>query len=155
MNNLEGVTRVVIEQLDEDNTVPYYYEVPDFQKGYFIATVDKELTTTFTITSYNANGSTTNTYVMPPLTPTDNLQLQFSVNDNSISVHSKGKRDSRKSLILSYQILDYSTGNIYRTGVSNCSSVNTIDTSTLEKGVYLLVIKDIKGNTHSIKFIKK
>lgn len=155
LNNLEGVTRVVIEQLDEDNTVPYYYEVPDFQKGYFIATVDRELTTTFTIISYNQNGSTTNTYVMPPLTPVDDLQLQFSVNDNSINVYSKGKRDSRKSLILSYQILDYSTGNIYRTGVSNCSSVNTIDTSTLEKGVYLLVIKDIKGNTHSIKFIKK
>ncbi len=155
LNNLEGVTRVVVAQLDEDNTVPYYYEVPDFQKGYFTATVDRELTTTFTITSYNKNGSTTSTYVMPPLTPVDNLQLQFSVNDNSINVYSKGRRNSKKSLILSYQILDYSTGNIYKTGVSNCSFVNTIDTSTLEMGVYLLVVKDIKGNTHSIKFIKK
>ena len=71
INGLEGVNRVVVEQLDEGNDLPVRYEVPNFKKGYFTATVDKELYTQFAIYSYNNNGSTKSDYltIEPLYTP--------------------------------------------------------------------------------------
>ena len=87
LKDIEGVTRVVVSQLDEGNDMPYQYEVPDFRKGYFTATVDREFTSTFTITAYNKNGSTkSETYVLQPLTPTTSIDLKFNVNNDQIKV---------------------------------------------------------------------
>ncbi len=49
IKNLEGTERIIVEQLDEGDRIPHKYEVSDFKKGYFIATVHKQLYTLFYI----------------------------------------------------------------------------------------------------------
>jgi len=56
ISNIEGTNRVVVEQLDEGESLPFEYEVTDFRKGYFIANLDRELHTQLTVLSYNDNG---------------------------------------------------------------------------------------------------
>lgn len=87
MSGLEGVDRIVVEQLDEGNELPIRFEVPDFKKGYFTAVVDKELYTQFVIFSYNKNGSTkSETLTIEPLLPIKKL-YEVQIKDDLINLY--------------------------------------------------------------------
>lgn len=157
LRNIEGVTRVVVSQLDEGNDFAYEYEVPDFEKGYFIATVDREFTSTFTITAYNKNGSTVSyPYVLEPLTPVDEIELMISKKNDNIYVSPlsrKRQRNIDRNYISTCQLYKVDS-NVQKCVQGITVSKNNIDVSCLNKGIYLLMIKDIKGKQHPFKFVK-
>ena len=105
IKNLEGTERIVVEQLDEGERVPSKFEVYDFKKGYFVATVDKEFYSEFTIVAYNKNGSTrSETIEIAPLEPaSQNFEIQ--VLNDEIKIKNARKRNLPKTLLASYEIL--------------------------------------------------
>lgn len=93
MSGLEGVDRIVVEQLDEGNELPIRFEVPDFKKGYFTAVVDKELYTQFVIFSYNKNGSTkSETLTIEPLLSIKKL-YEVQIKDDLINLYQVSHKD--------------------------------------------------------------
>lgn len=152
LNNLEGVTKVVVSQLDEDNEMPYLYEVKDFQKGYFIATVDKDYSTTFTITAYNRNGSTTSyPYALAPLDPTP-ISVDFKYMNNEISILASQRKNAVDNLINKVEAVPLSTnGKVCKLSLSADCKVKV---SSLPKGSYVLNVYDIYNKKHTFKFAK-
>ena len=152
INGLEGVERVVVEQLDEGNDLPIKFEVPDFKKGYFTATVDKELYTQFVVYSYNKNGSTKSDYLtIEPLSPIQELyNIQFENNAIKLSTHERNNQ------------INSSKYTIYLNNLNNVSPVkkgviettnSTVDISNLKRGNYILSITS--GKKHqNVKFVK-
>lgn len=159
--NIEGTTRIVVSQYNEGEDVPLQYALQDIKSGKFTATVDREYSTTFVITSYNKNGSTTSeNYVLPPLTPLNNLKLFFAYNNMLIKVTSDSRRMHNKTLIKSYEIVPVdvkATQNTTRR--IKCVLIprylNTINISSLTAGIYTLNVIDVFGKTHSFKFVKQ
>lgn len=160
LEDIEGVTRILVSQLDEGNEFPYQYEVTDFRDGYFIATVDKEFSSTFTITAYNSNGYTRSySYTIEALEPITELSVDFVVEDDNIGVFSNTRNLSDKQLISSYQINKVSASQIQMMNMEETENTlpdekNSIDISSLDEGLYTLTVTDIKGGRHSVKFIK-
>lgn len=159
LKNIEGVTRIIVAQSDEDDTLPFYYGVSDFGKGYFIATVDRELTSYFTVTAYNKNGNTkSETFVLPPLTPVNSLDLAFTVRKDYIDIASKSRKLREDAqYVSSYKIQSVlaSQKRVEGSATAHLSSSmdgNRIDISSLPKGVYVLTVEDVKGGVHSVKF---
>ncbi len=156
IKNLEGIDRIVVEQLDEGNIVPYTYEVSDFKNGYFIATVNKEFYTELTVISYNENGSTrSETLEIEPLEPADEVYA-VQISDNTISIQSVNDRVASVRQLVSYEVIpinQYSrttgiTGNIN-------NNITSIDISALGQGTYVLNYYDCNHNKYSIKFEKQ
>lgn len=164
IKNLEGTNRVVVSQWFEGDYFPYTYEVHDFEKGYFTASVDKEFSSTFMITAYNDNGYTySDTIVIDPLEPVSELNLQFRYNNGFINIGAESQRLAHKNLISSFEIkpLNRLDGQQTTHGATAImmkkriqKSGNQIDVSSLPKGVYALIVYDIKGGRHEMKFIK-
>lgn len=159
LEDIEGVTRIIVSQLDEGNEFPYQYEITDFKEGYFIATVDKEFSSTFTITAYNDNGSTRSySYVIEALEPINALALNFVVGDDGIEILSNSRNLSEKQLISSYRLNKVSSNHIQTMNIETEAIIldrkNVIDISSLDKGLYTLTATDIKGGLHTIKFVK-
>lgn len=160
LEDIEGVTRILVSQLDEGNEFPYQYEVTDFRNGYFIATVDKEFNSTFTVTAYNENGSTRSySYVVEALEPINELNIDLVIGDDNIEIQSKSRDLSDKQLISSYQINKVSASQIQMMDMEETENTlpnekNSIDISSLDEGLYTLTVTDIKGGIHSIKFVK-
>lgn len=152
LNNLEGVTKVVVSQLDEDNEMPYLYEVKDFKKGYFIATVDKDYSTTFTITAYNKNGSTNSfPYTLAPLEPSP-INVEFKYNNKEINISASERRSTGKKLIMDMNVTPlFSVGEVGKLALING---NKVDVSPLPKGSYVLNVCDIYNKKHTFKFAK-
>ena len=72
--NIEGTKKIIVEQLDEGETLPFQYEVDEeeFRKGYFIANLDRECSTQLTVISYNDNGyQRSNTITIPAIGQND------------------------------------------------------------------------------------
>lgn len=83
--NIEGADRVVVEQLDEGEVLPFQYDAEDFRKGYFVANVDKKAPTKFTVIAYNSNGyKRSETIEVPPVRPDRNLH--FMVREYTIRI---------------------------------------------------------------------
>ncbi len=156
IKNLEGVERVVVEQLDEGERVPSKFEVTDFKDGYFVATVDKEFYSDFTVVSYNKNGGTrSETFTVEPLEPAEqNYNVQ--VLDNEIRITSARERKKSKKMLVSYEILpidEYTIRPIVNNMIENNKA--NIDITSLSKGTYVLNYYDVRGCKHSVKFRKK
>lgn len=149
IKNLEGVNRIVVEQLEEGNDLPIKYEVKDFKKGYFIANVDKELQTKFVVYSYNNNGSSkSDTLIVQPLVPYD-FTVNFS-NEN-ILINSNLQKKLIPINYNIYSVSPFSLINVKR-GVLNHHN-STIKISDLNNGSYILDINS--GNKRkSVKFVK-
>ena len=164
IKNLEGTNRVVVSQWFEGDYFPYTFEVHDFEKGYFIASVDKEFSSTFMITAYNDNGFTySDTIVIAPLEPVSELLLQLNYNNGLINIGAESSRLAQKNLVSSFEIkplnrLDgrQSSYGITDTMMKECvrKNGNQIDVSLLPKGMYALIVYDIKGGKHEMKFVK-
>lgn len=154
IKNLEGADRVVVQQHDEWDRVPFRYELSDFKDGYFIATVDKEFYSEFTVTAYNENGSTvSDTLVVEPLEPAE-LTVESDVADNYITVKNSSNRNG--NFIGSYEINTVDSYSI-RNVTQNTSHIgeNRIDVSALSPGLYILSITECDGKRHTMKFIKR
>lgn len=160
LKDIEGVKKIVVAQLDEGNNVPYLYEVPDFRKGTFTATVDREYSSTFTITAYNDNGSTVSyPYVMPPLTPIDELEYNFTIKDNKIQVTSNSGRYEINELLnrsCSFRRIDVSGAYTDRFTTIVLSDGNgCFDISGLKEGLYVMTVSDVAGGSHKFMFLIK
>ncbi len=157
IKNLEGVTRVVVEQLDEGERVPFRFDVSDFKDGYYIATVDKEFYSEFKVIAYNANGGTiSETLVVEPLEPVA-LSLSTTIVGDEIEITTNNARRSDINYIQSYAIspLTNYRSNALLQGANLDNCANRIDISGLPSGLYALNIIDIYGERHSFKFMKK
>lgn len=153
MKNLEGTTRVVVEQLDYGERVPFAFEVEDFQKGYFIATVDKEFPTKFTVIAYNQNGTTrSNLIEIPPLFPTD---IAYSLKHEGNQLQLTAARRTIPTKQLHYDIRPLTTIATTATLCGETDSHGMIDISELTTGMYVLSIRDGGNTPHSYKFIKR
>ena len=149
IKNLEGTERILVEQLEEGNDLPMTFEVDDFKKGYFIATVDKELYNTFRVIAINKNGSTTSeTIEIPPTDP--------SYEESNVVIHKNEiKIKNPKQQMMPCELYSVSVNSI------RCIKKETpidgkIDISKLTRGKYIFVILDCRHNKRqAISFIKK
>lgn len=156
IKNLEGTERIVVEQLDEGERVPSKFEVNDFKKGYFVATVDKEFYSEFTIVAYNKNGSTrSETIEIAPLEPaSQNFEIQ--VLNDEIKIKNARKRNLPKTLLASYEILplnNYVSRSLLKGNIE--SNEPSINISSLRAGTYVLNYYDARNIKHSVKFQKQ
>lgn len=150
ISNIEGTKRVVVEQLDEGETLPFQYEVSDFRKGYFIANLDRECSTQLTVTSYNDNGfQRSNTITIPAIGQEDE-NLQFHLNYNSIIISGLSQTLLREGAY-TYAI---SNGLFPSIGIPIPLNSNIINISGLSKGTYLLTIFKNGVKIDSFRFIK-
>ena len=156
LGNIEGVTRIVVEQKDEGD-VPFYYEISDFKKGYFVATVDKELSSTFRVRAYNAKGNVwSNTYTIPALTPSTNgFSPYYKVSREQIRVSPKTERLKDLNLYSYYKISRQSFFASKTVCEGKIDSTGCIDISNLESGIFVLSITDVDGNIHEMKFERR
>lgn len=157
LDNLEGVTRVVISQWDEGEIYPYTWEETDYDQGYFTAYIDKELYTRFEIKAYNANGYTVTDTIHPPLEPNSMLSIRFVQRDDYIEISPYSSRLTDKKIINSYEIKAIND----LSGIKNSYSMislecenNRIPISNLPKGLYVLNVYDLRGDKHQYKFQK-
>ncbi len=155
INDLEGTNKIIVEQLDEGETYPQKYEIKDFKKGYFTATVDKEFSSQFTIIAYNDNGSVKSEILTVSALEPPMFQMDFSLYDNYIKIHSTNMRLKEKQLIQSYSIYKVDDFSMQKdvtldTGMEN----NEINVNGLNKGFYVLSVCDIYNKTHNFKFFR-
>lgn len=151
IKDIEGTNRIVVEQLDEGETVPFQYEVSDFRKGYFIANLDTECTTKLTVISYNDNGyQRSNTITVPALGKSSN-PLRFNLAYDNIKIIGIAEAAfltgnvcySISSLSKSDKIIN--KGRIYS---------DEIDIGDLSNDIYVLTIYDDSHTLGSFKFKK-
>lgn len=150
IKNLEGTTRVVVEQLTEGDRLPVRFEVPDFKKGYFTAPVDVDFDTQFTVIAYNKNGMTRGkTYTLKSLNRNKAIfEVKHFTHEIAFELNNERFFGIRK--VVSYQIIPISS-------LSGCPMAGTIDENridigTLPAGLYLLKYCDNTGNEYSYKF---
>jgi len=153
--NLEGTTRVVVEQLEEGNDLPFQYEVEDFRKGYFTANLDRECDTQLTVICYNDNGfSRSNTIQIPAIGYSSPYPPSLSVLNQGTYIQIYGLNNKLLAeLRMSYSIQNIVTGLIIQ---SAPITSHQIDISNLPKGVYSITLyKDSVQYGRTQKFIKK
>lgn len=150
--NVEGTESIMVEQLEEGSPVPFTFYVEDIRAGYFIASVDKEYSTTFRLRAMNKNGETISEQLLvSPLVP-PTYTLNSRVDKNVISLELRNSR--RKSInkaITDYKVLDLNSSMIVQEGKV---LDNNIDINSLGKGVYGLQVADEDGKSYNTKFIK-
>ena len=150
--NVEGTESILVEQLEEGSPVPFTFYVEDIRAGYFIASVDKEYSTTFRLRAMNKNGETISEQLLvSPLVPaTYTLSSRVDKNVISLELRNSRKRNIDK-LITDYKVLDLNSSMIVQEGKV---LDNNIDINSLGKGVYGLQVTDEDGKFYNTKFIK-
>lgn len=151
ISNLEGTTKVIVEQLDEGEELPFQYEVSDFRKGYFIANLDRECSTTLTVVSYNANGYQRSNTIVIPAIGYPSRQVTFDKSENTITLSGLSDDDIASGNI-SYTITNITNAN--RSGFIGTISDNRLDIGNLAKGIYVLSIDDGQERIATYKFAK-
>lgn len=151
--NLEGATKVIVEQLDEGEILPFEYEVEDFRKGYFIANLDRECSTDLTVICYNENGhKRSETITIPALGYSNSTTFSFrNLGDNIVLDKLPGNNISDNNLQYSIRGLYDIYGNEEKGIVTN----SKIDISHLSKGIYALSIYMNSKQIGTHKFVKK
>lgn len=136
--NVEGVSKITVEQLDEGEVLPFQYDVTDFRKGYFIANCDRELKTTLTVISYNEHGyNISNTITIPPIGyPAP--QISFVRKGNLITVQGMAK-SKLESHAASYEI--YNISNPLLPSINGIMSSSDINIDDIPNGLYVVTIK--------------
>jgi len=156
IGNLAGTKRLFVGQLDDWATVPYYYEVTDFSKGYFEATVDVEYPTVFTIVAYDEyNRYTTKVITYQPDPYETGIQMNFTMHGNVIEIDPVHTRRNANELISSSRIISISPERAKSSNWERCKyKGGMIDISNLQQGAYILIVTDVKGRDHTYKFCK-
>lgn len=151
ISNVEGATQMAVEQTDEGETVPFTYEVEDFRKGYFIANLDPECSTTLTLIAANKNGlRRSNTIFIPALMDQQRV-LAFKVSKGHVAISGLGDRETGTGKV-SYTITSpLSSANVAEGKIGEERSV---DISALSPGLYILTVRKNGSNIGSTKFAK-
>ncbi|MCM1223321.1 MAG: hypothetical protein NC311_16685 [Muribaculaceae bacterium] len=150
--NIEGTTKVIVEQLEEGEVLPFQYEVKDFRKGYFTANLDRECDTQITVICYNENGySRSNTVPIPAIGYSSPMSLSLSNKGGYIQI--TGLDNYSNYSDISYTIQNLSTGLM---PVQNASLPgNQIGISNLPDGIYSIAVYQDNNQIDVFKFIKK
>ena len=151
LSNVEGATRVVVEQLDEGETMPFLYEIEDFRKGYFIANLDRELKTNLTVIAYNDNGQRrSNTITIEPVgSQTNSIDIKYL--ENIIQI------DGLNEKLLETRRFQYSLTRLNELSVSEDFKIitsNSIDVSSALSGIYVLNLYKDSEKIRTFKFSK-
>lgn len=140
----------MVEQTDEGELVPFVYEVSDFKKGYFIANLDRELSTQLTVISYNDNGSTrSNTIIIPPI----------GYQKSTLSLIKQGDKITVSGLtaqqLTNGSITCKIINPLYPTVVISpqIDSNGKMDVSNLTSGVYSILVYDKNERIGELKFV--
>lgn len=151
IGNVEGTTRVIVEQLDEGEDLPFQYDADDFRKGYFIANLDRECSTKLTVVSYNKNGfSRSNTITIPALGYSKS-QITFNREGDSVNVDGLPFGVSTTDNI-HFSIVNLSNpSSIVNSGVIDS---NKVYIGNLDKGMYVLTLVNESGQIGTYKFYK-
>lgn len=149
--NVEGTKRVVVRQLDEGEYFPFDYEVTDFRNGYFMANLDKELSTQLTVISYNENGySKSNTITIPPLGQSAvSVSIKVTQSNLIIEGFSNERINSGK---MTYEL--HNLSNLISPVKKATLNSNAIDISGLKKGIYVISLYNEDGIVDKFKFNK-
>lgn len=151
LSNIEGATRVVVEQLDEGETMPFLYEIEDFRKGYFVANLDRELKTNLTVIAYNDNGQRrSNTITIEPVgSQTNSIAIKYLGNIIQI--------DGLNEKLLETRRFQYSLTRLNELSVSEDIKIitsNSIDVSSALSGIYVLNLYKDSEKIRTFKFSK-
>lgn len=157
IKNLEGTDRIIVEQLIEGDRIPTKFEVEDFKKGYFTATVDKEFYSWFTIVAENKNGSVrSETLEIAPLEPAEEYSFDVKISDETITIAGNSRRLYERNSLTRYEITPLS-GMAAMASLAGEIEENRadIDIADLPGGVYALNYYDRRGTCYSQKFVKR
>lgn len=151
MSNIEGATKITVEQWDEGEDLPFLYDVENFRSGYFIANLDREVSTQLTVRAYNANGQTkSNTITIPPL---GNVSRKVSMEKKNDIISVSGlPHQSLANGGIEYSINCLS--NPLQPTIRDCLYDNAIDVSLLNNGFYAISIYDKGKQLGSLKFVR-
>lgn len=152
IKNLEGVKHVMVEQMDEGSDMPMRFEVKDFKKGFFIATVDKELYTQFKVIAINDNGQTVSDLVEVAPTDPSAMDMSVVVGRDAISVITNTRKKIGRNLC--YEV--FSVGNLVRLIKKGNLNSELIDIASLAPGNYVLKLYDKEHKKKkTFSFLKK
>lgn len=100
LKNLEGTTKVVVEQTDSDYPVPYSYIVDNPKEGKFIAYMNKSYPSTFKLTYINSNGQTVGDSFVLDLREKSLSQTEINIvlSKSNITYRINGKNMRRTNL---------------------------------------------------------
>ncbi len=151
MSNLEGATHIYVEQLEEGDFLPSITMLPNTKSGRFLATVDKEYSSQFTIVSYNNNGSKrSNVLTVEPLEPAN---LNINVNNNRISVTYGHKNKQIENCTYSVNHVSHSLLKSSK-GLSGKCVNGEIPSNVLKDGINIVKVVHPNGKSASVKIIK-
>lgn len=151
--DIEGTESILVEQLEEGAQVPFTYFVENVKNGYFIATVDKEYSTTFKLRAMNKNGETiSEQLILSPIAPAAPHTLRHRIIDNSLLLElGNSRKEITHTKIATYKIVNLSNSTTVESGkVLN----NTVDISSLKSGFYAIEVLDEETKSYSAKFTK-
>lgn len=150
--NIEGTTKVIVEQLEDGEVLPFQYEVKDFRKGYFTANLDRECDTQLTVICYNDNGySRSNTIPIKAIGYSSPRTLSLSNKGDYIVI--TGLDNFVDESDISYTIQNLTTGLISLQNVS--LSTDQVDISNMPKGIYSIIMYQKSTQISALKFVKK
>lgn len=138
LSHIEGTTKIIVEQLDEGERVPFRYEAENFRQGYFIANLDRELSTQLTVISYNENGSTKSETITIPAIGYENIPQNISFNLADNYIEPIGIDNSRSNIY--YSITNLTINNRTKDGL--LPQNGKIDILDLQPGFYVLSLKN-------------
>ncbi len=143
IRNIEGTEKIIVEQLEDGEELPFEYDVTDFRDGYFIANLDRECTTQMNVISINKNGSSKSEVItIPPLGYPDK-SITFSKNGDLITINGIASRAFESGNLIGcitgiYGNLPYFSFATFKNGA--------IDISQLSSGYYQLELRHGKNN---------
>lgn len=150
ISDIEGTTKVVVEQLDEGERLPFQYEVEDFRKGYFIANLDRELSTQLTVISYNDNGlRRSKTITVPPI-GFNTTDIFITKKDDKIEIN--GLISERELTSGKYSYALNNITNLNNSVQSGIVTEKAIGISDLQNGIYVFSLFRDAEKIKNLKF---
>lgn len=154
LKNLEGTTKVVVEQTDSDYPVTYSYIVENPKEGKFIAYMNKSYPSTFKLTYINSNGKTIGDSFVLDLREKSSSQAEIDIALSENNIQYRVNDMNKKSINLRYSITDIHNGSNVLIGHINQENGN-INISSLHNGNYILSIYENNHKLLEKKWIQK
>ena len=151
MSNIEGATHIYVEQLEEGDYFPTTRLLSNNKLGRFLATVDKEYSSEFTIISYNNHGFVrSNVLTVDALEPAD---LNVCVEGGRINVTYGHKNKHVENCTYSVTSLSSFQSKKVPVASGNCKN-GEVPISALNDGLNIIKVMHPNGKSKSVKIIK-
>lgn len=151
VSNIEGATQMAIDQLDEGETETFTYEADDFRKGYVVATLDPNLSSTITLLAVNKNGMRQSNPISIPALNSQERNISFNVKKDRIAILGLGDGETQSGRI-SYALISPLSSTKIEEGKVHCD--RNIDISTLSSGFYILTLEKNGKVIGSTRFVR-